>query len=115
MPHCARHRLSAALVFLAISDGVAASAEPDPGQWGTRAPLLEPNSEFAAAELDGKLYALGGYWGIGLPLGALLAFGFGMGGTGIWIGLATGIGVVAVLMICRWQARERLGLLDQPG
>jgi MATE family multidrug resistance protein len=61
------------------------------------------------------LYALGGYWGIGLPLGVLLAFGFGMGGTGIWIGLATGIGVVAVLMICRWQARERLGLLDQPG
>jgi MATE family multidrug resistance protein len=61
------------------------------------------------------LYALGGYWGIGLPLGVVLAFGFGMGGTGIWIGLATGIGVVAVLMICRWQARERLGLLDQPG
>jgi len=61
------------------------------------------------------LYALGGYWGIGLPLGALLAFGLGMGGTGIWIGLATGIGVVAVLMISRWQARERLGLLDLSG
>jgi MATE family multidrug resistance protein len=60
-------------------------------------------------------YALAGYWGIGLPLGALLAFGLGLGGTGIWIGLATGIGIVAVLMIRRWQHRERLGLLDLPG
>jgi len=60
-------------------------------------------------------YALAGYWGIGLPLGVVLAFWLGLGGTGIWIGLATGIGVVAVLMIHRWQARERLGLLDPAG
>lgn len=61
------------------------------------------------------LYALAGYWGIGLPLGAALAFWGGMDGTGIWIGLATGIGVVAVLMIHRWHARERLGLVDLAG
>ena len=29
--------------------------------WDTRAPLLEPNSEFAVAELDGKIYVIGGY------------------------------------------------------
>lgn len=58
------------------------------------------------------LYALAGYWGIGLPLGVLLGFGFGLGGTGIWIGLATGIGVVAILMIHRWHRRDRLGLVD---
>jgi len=58
------------------------------------------------------LYALAGYWGIGLPLGALLAFGFGLGGVGIWIGLATGIGIVAVLMIRRWHRRDALGLVD---
>ena len=33
----------------------------DLGVWGTRAPLLENNSEFALAEANGKLYVLGGY------------------------------------------------------
>ena len=34
-----------------------------------------------------------------------------MGGIGIWIGLATGLATVAVLMISRWLYREALGLL----
>ncbi len=38
-----------------------APIEPAPGQWGMRAPLLEANSELAFAELNGKLYLLGGY------------------------------------------------------
>jgi N-acetylneuraminic acid mutarotase len=29
--------------------------------WSQRAPLLEPNSEIAVAELDGKIYVVGGY------------------------------------------------------
>jgi N-acetylneuraminic acid mutarotase len=33
----------------------------DRGEWGTRAGLLENNSEFALAEANGKLYVLGGY------------------------------------------------------
>ena len=33
----------------------------DGGVWGQRAPLIEPNSELAFAELNGKLYLLGGY------------------------------------------------------
>ncbi len=56
------------------------------------------------------LYAGAGYWGIGLPLGALLAFRLGLGGAGIWIGLATGLAVVAVLMTIRWLRRDGLGL-----
>ena len=40
-----------------------------------------------------------GYWGVGLPLGALLAFRFGFAGSGIWIGLSTGLAVVAVLRL----------------
>jgi MATE family multidrug resistance protein len=47
-----------------------------------------------------------GYWGIGLPLGAILAFVFDMGGIGIWIGLASGLFVVAALMMWRWVRRE---------
>ena len=33
----------------------------DGGQWGQRTPLLEPNSELAFAEANGRLYLLGGY------------------------------------------------------
>src|SRR5687768_1594287 len=37
--------------------------EPTPagGEWGTRAGLIENNSEFSLAEANGKLYVLGGY------------------------------------------------------
>jgi MATE family multidrug resistance protein len=51
-----------------------------------------------------------GYWGIGLPLGATLAFAAELAGAGIWIGLAAGLATVAVLMTTRWVMRERLGL-----
>ncbi len=51
-----------------------------------------------------------GYWGVGLPLGAILAFPLHFGGVGIWIGLASGLAVVAVLMTSRWFMRERLRL-----
>jgi MATE family multidrug resistance protein len=43
------------------------------------------------------IFALIGYWGIGLPLGALLAFPLGLNGIGIWIGLSTGLAVAACL------------------
>ena len=33
----------------------------DRGEWGTRAPLLVANSEFALAESNGKIYVMGGY------------------------------------------------------
>jgi hypothetical protein len=35
--------------------------QPAPGQWGMRASLLEPLSELALAEANGKLYLMGGY------------------------------------------------------
>ncbi|WP_312797969.1 MATE family efflux transporter [Tianweitania sp.] len=52
------------------------------------------------------IYAAIGYWGIGLPLGALLAFHFGMGGLGIWIGLFAGLAIVAALLVYRWTRRD---------
>lgn len=57
------------------------------------------------------LFALLGYWVIGIGVGAWLAFARGWGGVGIWTGLATGLGIVAVLMLSRWLMRDRLGLL----
>lgn len=52
-----------------------------------------------------------GYWGVGLPLSAALGFLTPLAGRGIWIGLAIGLTVVSVMMLWRWWARERLGLL----
>src|SRR5688500_16887735 len=68
-------KAAAALVVLFIcACGGSPSGPPEPGpgpspgptkvdggQWATRAPLLEANSEFALAEANGKLYVLGGY------------------------------------------------------
>ena len=56
------------------------------------------------------LIAALGYWGVGLPLGIVLGFPLGLRGAGIWIGLAVGLAVVAVLMTSRWLLRQRLGL-----
>ena len=57
------------------------------------------------------LFALFGYWGIGLPLGVVLAFPLRLGGVGIWTGLATGLAIVACLMLWRWVYREAHGLM----
>lgn len=58
-------------------------------------------------------YAAMGYWGIGLPTGAVLAFWTGLRGVGIWTGLAIGLGTVAILLTYRWLRRERLGLVKR--
>ncbi|QNP45050.1 MATE family efflux transporter [Sphingomonas sediminicola] len=57
------------------------------------------------------VFALFGYWAIGLGVGVGLAFVMEWRGVGIWTGLAAGLGVVAVLMLWRWSRRDRLGLL----
>jgi MATE family multidrug resistance protein len=56
------------------------------------------------------LFALVGYWVVGLGIGAWLAFARDWKGVGIWVGLASGLAVVAALMLARWLLRDRLGL-----
>ena len=56
------------------------------------------------------LFALVGYWVVGLGIGSWLAFGADWKGVGIWIGLATGLASVAALMLARWSMRDRLNL-----
>jgi MATE family multidrug resistance protein len=56
------------------------------------------------------LFALVGYWVVGLGIGAWLAFGRDWQGVGIWVGLASGLAAVAALMLARWMLRDRLGL-----
>lgn len=60
------------------------------------------------------LFAAFGYWVVGLGGGALLAFGADWQGVGVWVGLAAGLAVVAVLMLWRWSRRDPLGLISRP-
>jgi MATE family multidrug resistance protein len=48
-----------------------------------------------------------GYWGLGMPLGAGLAFGAGVGPIGLWWGFAGGLGLTAVLLTLRFHRRTR--------
>jgi MATE family multidrug resistance protein len=56
------------------------------------------------------MFALLGYWVVGLGIGAWLAFAADWQGLGIWVGLASGLAAVAVLILGRWLLRDRLGL-----
>ena len=53
------------------------------------------------------VFALIVYWVVGIGVGTLLAFPFGLQG----VGLASGLGAAAVLLVARWTLRERLHLL----
>ncbi len=48
-----------------------------------------------------------GHWLIGLPLGVLLAFQLKYGAVGLWIGLSTGLLVVASGLVVMWNIRSR--------
>ncbi len=58
--------------------------------------------------------AITGYWGVGFVAAWLLAFEAGLGGVGVWYGLAIGLAVVAVALTSRFALRRRLGLLRRP-
>jgi multidrug resistance protein, MATE family len=51
--------------------------------------------------------AIGGYWGLGVPLGAALAWGAGLQGYGIWLGFCAGLFAVASLLSMRWHRLTR--------
>lgn len=56
------------------------------------------------------LFATLGYWVVGFGTAVLFAFRLGLGGEGVWIGLAAGLATAAALLVGRWSLRERLGL-----
>jgi len=55
--------------------------------------------------------ALFGYWVPGMVTAVVLGLYTPMRGLGVWIGLMTGLVVVAGLLLWRWKHRARLGLL----
>jgi MATE family multidrug resistance protein len=47
------------------------------------------------------------YWLVGLPLGAILGFRFGLGARGMWMGLIAGLTAAAVLLTVRYRSMSR--------
>jgi MATE family multidrug resistance protein len=60
------------------------------------------------------LLAVFGYWVVGFPASAILAFWFDLGGQGVWMGLAAGLTVVAILAVWRFHRRSHLILALEP-
>lgn len=58
--------------------------------------------------------AVASYWGLGIPAAWVLAFPLGMGGIGVWIGLALGLSAAAVMLTWRFVQRDKLGLVRYP-
>jgi MATE family multidrug resistance protein len=48
-----------------------------------------------------------GYWVIGLPLGSLLCFRYGMGAPGLWIGLSVGLVIIGVVLVEVWKRKSQ--------
>lgn len=48
------------------------------------------------------------YWVIGIPVGYFLAFPFGMGASGIWIGFVSGLTVSSILLNYRFLSKSKL-------
>jgi MATE family multidrug resistance protein len=47
------------------------------------------------------------YWVVGIGLAVGLAFGLGLGGLGVWIGLAGALAVAALLMVGRFVRLQK--------
>jgi MATE family multidrug resistance protein len=56
-----------------------------------------------------SVVALLAYWAIALPLGYGLGFGMHMGAPGVWIGLLTGLSIVAVVLLLRFRRQSEPG------
>lgn len=61
------------------------------------------------------LFAIFGYWLVGLPTSYVLGIVLDWRGIGVWTGLAVGLTFVAVVLVSRFALRERLGLLEKLG
>ncbi len=92
----ARGYLAVAALFQIVDGIQAIAAGMLRGRRDTRVPMI---------------IALAGYWGIGFTASILYAFPLGLEGRGVWLGLATGLGVVAVMLTRRWIV---LGRRDRP-
>jgi MATE family multidrug resistance protein len=111
----------AAAVFLAFPEGLARLYSDDAAVIAVTALLIPIAGVFQVFDgvqvvSSGVLRGVGdtrlpmlvnllGFWGIGLPISVGLGFGLHLGPRGVWLGLAGGIGAVALLLLVRVRAR----------
>ena len=57
------------------------------------------------------MIASGGYWGVGMVVGAICGVGLGMGPVGMWLGLASGLLTAGLLLGRRFMLRDQYNLL----
>jgi MATE family multidrug resistance protein len=80
-----------------LSDGAQASmAAALRGMSDTRVPMF---------------IAIIGYWVVGLGAAYLAGFVYGLGGVGIWMGLASGLIFASILLVWRFLRRDKLALM----
>ena len=109
---------AAAIVLLTVPEWMARLFSPDAAVIAAAAAILRVAAFFQLFDglqivVTGSLRGAGdtrtpmichllGYWVIGLPLGAILCFGRGMGAPGLWIGLSAGLIAIGVVLTAFW-------------
>jgi multidrug resistance protein, MATE family len=108
----------AAVALLTMPEGIARMFTPETTIIGAGAVLLRVAAFFqlfdgfqvvATGALRGAgdtrtpmFCHFGGYWLIGLPLGALLCFHYSLGARGLWIGLSSGLILIGMVLVLLW-------------
>jgi MATE family multidrug resistance protein len=114
---------AAAIVLLAVPEWIARLFTPDPAVIATAATILRVAAFFQLFDglqivVTGSLRGAGdtrtpmvfhliGYWVIGLPLGAMLCFGRGLGAPGLWMGLSAGLIAIGLVLTAFWWRTAR--------
>jgi MATE family multidrug resistance protein len=118
---------AAAVVFLAIPAALIRAFTSDPGVLSIGVALLFVAAVFQLFDgLQGvttgalrglgdthtaMFWNLGGHWAVGLPLGYVLCFRYGLGVVGLWWGLSVGLIICGVALVRAWVKKgNRLAL-----
>jgi MATE family multidrug resistance protein len=114
---------AAAIVLLTVPEWIARLFTPDAAVIAAAATILRVAAFFQLFDglqivVTGSLRGAGdtrtpmvchliGYWVIGLPLGALLCFGRGLGAPGLWMGLSAGLIAIGLVLTAFWWRTAR--------
>jgi MATE family multidrug resistance protein len=114
-----------AFLFAVFPTALAGLYSPDPAVVALAATLLPVAAAFqlfdgtqvvAFGVLRGAgdtrvpaLVPIAGYWAVALPAAFVLGFPFGLGATGVWLGLTLGLASVAVALVARIRVTAATG------
>lgn len=114
---------AAAIVLLTVPEWIARLFTPEAAVIAAAATILRVAAFFQLFDglqivVTGSLRGAGdtrtpmvchliGYWVIGLPLGAMLCFGRGLGAPGLWVGLSAGLIAIGLVLTAFWWRTAR--------